>query len=87
MIWIREHSQKRKLRNVAPQTILSNFPDVQAPEGSYIIFMQGSPNIWKPALFNRARELGQSYPQHWPWSWPLYYIMKKEKDLAGAEVF
>lgn len=87
MIWVRDHSQKRELRNVAPQTILSKFPDIIAPQGSFIIYMNGSKNLWRTALFTRAKELGRDFPVTWPYSYPLYFIMRAESHLQGAEVF
>ncbi len=87
MIWVREHEQKRELRQAAPQTILTNFPDVLAPEGSFIINMAGPRELWRTALFARAAELGMSFPISWPYTYPLRYIMRIESELKGAQCF
>lgn len=87
MIWIKSHEQKRTLRNVDPQTVLTDFPDILAPKGSYIIYMNGSKALWRTALFNRARELGQDYPASWPFTYPLFFIMREEANMKGAELF
>ena len=87
MIYVKDHSEKRGLRNVEPQTILTEFPDVMPPEGSYIINMNLPQRLFITELFNRAEQLGGHFNRSWPYTWPLYYIMRQEKDKKGAQVW
>jgi len=87
VIFVKDHEQKRGLRNVDPQTILTMFPDIMAPENSYIVNMNLSPELWRTELFNRAEQLGGHFNRSWPYTWPLYYIMEYEKGKKGAQVW
>jgi hypothetical protein len=79
MIFVKEH--------VDAQTILTMFPDIMAPEGSYIINMNMSQVLFRAELFNRAEQLGGHFNRTWPYSWPLYYIMEYEKGKKGAQIW